>query len=233
MSRIIIFANGDLNQPTRLRGHLRPDDRIFCADGGTVHAVALSLTPEIIIGDLDSLPPELAAEMENRGVKIQRHPRHKDQTDLELALDLAAAHQPDEIMLVTALGGRLDQMLGNILLLTRPAYAPIRLTLVDGPQRATLLRGGERLTITGQVGDTLSLIPLTSTVNGVTLTGVGWPLQQATLSLGSTLSISNQLTGPKADVEIGDGLALVIHISMIKEPILNDQKSSPSKNLEH
>jgi thiamine pyrophosphokinase len=212
MSRIVIFANGDLNQPDHLRGHLRPDDRIFCADGGTVHAVALGLTPEIIIGDLDSLPPELAVEMEARGVNIQRHPRHKDQTDLELALDLAAAHQPDEIMLVTALGGRLDQMLGNILLLTRPAYAPIRLTLADGSQRAILLRSHTQTTITGQAGDTLSLIPLTPSVSEVMLSGVGWPLTQAALSLGSTLSISNQLTGPEAIIQIGDGLALLIHI---------------------
>jgi len=212
MHRIVIFANGDLNQPDRLGVHLRPDDHIFCADGGAVHAATLGLTPDVIIGDLDSLPPDLAAQMTARGVEIQRHPRHKDQTDLELAFDLAAARQPDEIMLVTALGGRLDQMLGNILLLTRPAYAPIRLTLADGPQRAVLLRSGDRLTIAGQSGDTLSLIPLTPTVTGVSLSGVGWPLQQATLSLGSTWSISNQMTGPEAVAQIGEGPALVIHI---------------------
>ena len=140
MSRIIIFANGFLNRPDLLRRHITPTDRIFCADGGAQNALALGLTPAAVIGDLDSLPADLVSQLETKGVTIQRHPRRKDQTDLELAFDLAVADRPDEIMLVTALGGRLDQMLANILLLTRLDYAPIRLTLADGPQRAILVR---------------------------------------------------------------------------------------------
>ncbi|HEX9922661.1 MAG TPA: thiamine diphosphokinase [Anaerolineae bacterium] len=217
MARIVIFANGILTQPDLLRAHLRPTDRIFCADGGTRHALALGLTPEAIIGDLDSLAPELVAELQEAGVAIERHPVDKDQTDLELALELAVAGQPDEIMLVTALGGRLDQMLANMLLLTRPEYASVKLTLVDGPQWATLLRSDQAETITGQPGDTFSLIPLTPTVTQVTLTGVKWPLEQATLSLGSTWSISNELIGQSASVRIGVGLVLVVRIEHAKE----------------
>ncbi|MFN8459762.1 MAG: hypothetical protein U0401_34790 [Anaerolineae bacterium] len=85
MSRIIIFANGLMTQPELLRRRLLPDDRIFCADGGAIHALALGLTPEIIIGDLDSTPPQLVDLLAARGVKIQRHPIRKDYTDLELA----------------------------------------------------------------------------------------------------------------------------------------------------
>ena len=139
MSRIVIFANGVLTEPDRLRHRLRPTDRIFCADGGTAHALALGLMPQAIIGDLNSLSPQLISEMEAAGVAIYRHPARKDQTDLELAFQLAMAEKPDEILLVTALGGRLDQMLANIFLLTRPEYASTRLTLVDGPQWATVL----------------------------------------------------------------------------------------------
>jgi thiamine pyrophosphokinase len=217
MARIVIFANGVLTQPDRLRAQLRPADRIFCADGGTRHALALGLTPEVIIGDLDSLEPELVAELETSGVAIQRHPVDKDQTDLELALELAVAGQPDETLLVTALGGRLDQMLANMLLLTRPEYASVKLTLVDGPQWATLLRSDQAETITGQPGDTLSLIPLTPIVTQVTLSGVKWPLEQATLSLGSTWSISNELAGQSANVRIGEGLVLVVRLEHPKE----------------
>ena len=134
MPRIIIFANGELNNPDLLKARLRPTDQIFCADGGTRHALALGLTPDAIIGDLDSLPQDVVKQMQSAGVSIHRHPVNKDHTDLELALEMAVAQQPEEIMLVTALGGRLDQILANILLFTRPAYASTRLTLVDGPQ---------------------------------------------------------------------------------------------------
>lgn len=217
MARIVIFANGVLTQPDRLRAYLRPDDHIFCANGGTRYALALGLTPEAIIGDLDSLEPELVTELETAWVTIHRHPVDKDQTDLELALERAVAEQPDEIVLVTALGGRLDQMLANILLLTQPQYASVKLTLVDGSQWATLLRSHQAETITGQPGDTLSLIPLTPTVTQVTLSGVKWPLEQATLSLGSTWSISNELTGQRANVRIGEGLVLVIRLEHANE----------------
>ena len=212
MSRIVIFANGVLTEPDRLRHRLRPTDRIFCADGGTAHALALGLMPQAIIGDLDSLPPQLISEMEAAGVAIYRHPARKDQTDLELAFQLAIAQKPDEILLVTALGGRLDQMLANIFLLTRPEYASTRLTLVDGRQEATVLHAHQAVTLTGQPGEVLSLVPLTPTVQQVKLTGVEWPLEGATLLFGSTLSISNALIANQATIQIGDGTILVVHI---------------------
>lgn len=212
MSRIIIFANGTLTAPGQLRRRLNPGDRIFCADGGTVNALALGLTPEAIIGDLDSLPVELIARMEADLVAIHRHPVRKDQTDLELAFQLAIAEQPDEILLVTALGGRLDQMLANIFLLSRPEYAATQVSLIDGSQGAMIVRSHGSITITGQPGDTLSLVPLTPAVNQVNLSGVEWPLHEATLSFGSTYSISNALAAPEAHLQIGEGMVLLIHI---------------------
>jgi thiamine pyrophosphokinase len=219
MSRIVIFANGILTEPNSLRRRLRSDDWIFCADGGTVHALALGLTPQAIIGDLDSLSSELISQMEAVGVTIYRHPAHKNQTDLELALQLAVVEEPDDILVVTALGGRLDQTLANILLLTRPEHASARLTLVDGPQSATVLRPHQTLTLAGQPGDTLSLVPLTPTVQQVNLSGVKWPLSEATLTFGSTWSISNVLITPQASIQIGEGMVLVVHIESVDDEI--------------
>jgi thiamine pyrophosphokinase len=213
MPRIVIFANGIITDTARLRAALRPDDFIICADGGARHAHDMGLIPHIIVGDLDSLEPALISYMEQAGVEIQRYLPHKDQTDLELVLQLAMTKEPREIILMGALGGRLDQLLGNIMLLTRPEYAGIRLTVVEANQTAVLLRNHESLTIHGQRGDTLSLIPLSETVINVTLQGVAWPLTNATLTLGSSWTISNQLTAPSATVQIGEGLLLVVHLT--------------------
>ncbi|MCB0209737.1 MAG: thiamine diphosphokinase [Anaerolineae bacterium] len=219
MSRIVVFANGILNDPERLKAQLRPDDRIFCADGGTKHALALGITPEAIIGDLDSVAPEIIERMAAQNVAIHRYPAAKDETDLELALRIAIAENPAEIMLATLLGGRLDQMLGNLLLLTHPDYADAQMTFVDGAQSGRLIRAHQTVTIEGQPGDTLSLIPLTPTVSEVTFEGVDWPLNQATLSFGSTWSISNSLTARQATVQIGEGMVFLIHIDKTFEEI--------------
>ena len=221
MTRIVIFANGDLNEPELLKKRFLPGDRIFCANGGTLHALALGLIPEVVVGDMDSLAPEIVTQLETSGVTIDRYPAHKDKTDLELTLAWAIAAQPDEIMLVTALGGRLDQMLANILLLTRPEYAASQLTLADGRQWAAILRGPLQFTVTGQPGDTLSLVPLAEGVQGVSISGVKWPLEQVSLSLGSTLTISNVLQASSAKVTVAEGLLLLIHIAgKLKTPIL-------------
>jgi thiamine pyrophosphokinase len=212
MSRILIFTNGDLREPEQLQRRLDPSDRIFCANGGTRHALALGLTPETIIGDLDSLEADLIAHMESAGVSLQRHPVRKDKTDLELALDIAVKQQPDEILIIAAWGSRLDQSLANLLLLTRLEYASVRLSLVHGLQWATVLRSHQSVTVKGQVGDTLSLIPLSPQITQVNMSGVEWPLEQATLSLGSTWSISNKLADPLARIQIGQGLGVLVHI---------------------
>jgi thiamine pyrophosphokinase len=212
MTRIIIFAHGLLNRPEALRLTLTATDRIFCADGGAYHALALGLTPEYVIGDLDSLSPEVISQLETAGVKLCRYPVDKDQTDLELTLQHAMAEKPDEIVLVAALGGRLDQTLANILLLSRDEYRSAQLSLVDGAQWATLMRGPQTRIVQGQPGDILSLVPLTPLVKGVDLTGVVWPLAEATLTFGSTFTISNALAEQQATVTIAEGKVLLIHL---------------------
>ena len=212
MSRIVVFANGKLNHSEVLKNHLRSTDRIFCANGGTVHALALGLEPEVIVGDLDSLSTSIITSLEAAGTTIHRHPVAKDQTDLELTLDRALEQNPTEILLVSALGGRLDQMLANIFLLSRKLYRGIQMTLLDGYQWAVLTRTNETVTISGRKGDTVSLIPLSPTVSKVNFTGVRWPLENAELEFGSTWSVSNEMTGVEAEVRIGTGLMLVVHI---------------------
>ena len=141
---------------------------------------------------------------------MQLHPVKKDQTDLELAIALAVERGAREILLLAALGGRLDQLLANILLLTRPEWRAVRFELAEGGQRAWLLRGPDTLTVPGQPGDTLSIVPLSPAVSGLDLEGVEWPLQKKTVSLGTTLTLSNRLLERRARVSLEAGVALVI-----------------------
>ncbi len=213
MPKTVIFANGVPANPAENRRHLAPDDTILCADGGTLHALALGLTPHLIVGDLDSLPAGVQAELAAQGVPVERHPVKKDQTDLELALAAAVRRGATEILILTALGGRLDQQLANLLLLTRPEWAGVRLRLAEGNQQAWLLRGPDALTLTGAPGDTLSVVALSETLTGLSLRGVEWPLRDATVPRGSTLTISNTFLRRQAHIELAGGLALVVIIA--------------------
>jgi thiamine pyrophosphokinase len=113
------------------------------------------------------------------------------------------------------LGGRLDHLLANVLLMTRSDYAYIHLTLVDvyqgQVQWACVLHAHDAFELHGALGDGLSLIPLSATVEAVCLKGTQWPLKNHTLTLGDTTGISNVFAKSKIKIEIGEGELLVIH----------------------
>ncbi len=210
--RIILFANGDCPYPDHARALIRPDDFILCADGGARHALALDLTPDLLIGDLDSVDSATVSSLRDAGIEIRQFPRDKDFTDLELALLAARDLRPDEIILLGALGGRLDQMLANIFLLTRPEFAALNIALVSGPERAQVVR--DEITVRGEPGDIVSIIPLTPDVAGLTYhAGLRWRLENATLPFGSSRGVSNELIANESRITLDSGVILVIHAS--------------------
>jgi len=207
--RAVIFVNGEVNDYATLARWLRPDDYRIGADGGTRHILALGLRPDVIVGDLDSVGAQVVAELEAAGVAVERHPVTKDQTDLEIAIERALKDGADEVLLVAALGGRLDQTLANLLILGQRDWpAPVR--LAEGNEVAEILHGGEELQILTLPGSIVSAIPLSATVTGITYTGLQYPLENATLTLGSTRGISNAVATSPATIAIDGGILLVI-----------------------
>lgn len=212
LNRVIIFANGELSDPQAARAAVQPTDTIIAADGGAEHCRALGVLPHILIGDFDSLSPPDLATLEAAGTRIIRHPARKDQTDLELALDYALAEGADDVIILGALGGRWDQTLANVLLLALPALASARIRLLDGNQEIGLLRGPGKLTLAGNAGDTVSLIPIGGDARGITTSGLEYPLHGETLNFGSTRGISNVMMERQATVALAEGLLVCILI---------------------
>ena len=209
MKRTLIFANGELPDPAAIRRLLRPEDWIIAADGGTRHALACACPPHLVIGDLDSLPPEQQVELEAAGTEFLAYPADKDETDLELALLHAAAKGASSILVIGALGGRLDQTLANIQLLALLELEPIDVRITDGRQTAQLVR--DEICIHGAAGDRVSLIPLNGDVQGVQSENLAWSLAGETLYFGQARGVSNVMTGPEACVRVKAGVLLCIH----------------------
>ena len=206
-----IIANGVAPDPETIRYHADQADLLLAADGGASHALALNLVPHVVIGDLDSLNEDQKTRLHKAGTHFVVHPPAKDETDLELALLYAVEQEADPIIVLAALGGRLDQTIANVLLLTMPALTEREVRLVDGPQTAFVVRG--KATIAGEPGDTVSLIPLGGEVKGITTTGLVYPLTEGSLPFGPALGVSNKMTASQARVQIRDGLLLCVHLS--------------------
>jgi thiamine pyrophosphokinase len=208
--RAIIIANGQIHDGDLPRSLAAPTDLVICADGGADNALALGLQPQAVIGDLDSLDESLRSRLEKEHCQFITHPARKDETDLELALRYVIDQGVDEILILGALGGRVDQTLANVLLLALPELRSIEARITNGRQEVFLIR--DEALIEGQVGDTLSLLPLTEEVTGIYTQGLEYPLQNDTLHLGPARGVSNVLTAPHARVRVGQGLLLAVMI---------------------
>ena len=209
MQRILIFSNGDLPDLDKARTLLRPDDFVICADGGTRHALDLGVKPDLAIGDMDSVENEIFQKLRELGVEIDLFPRDKNETDLELAINKAVDLNPPEIVIIAALGGRIDQTLANIALLANPQFANINIKLDDGLEE--IYFGRDQVRVDGRSGDILSLIPWGGPVNGVWTENLKWKLDKETLYPDKTRGISNVMLSGVAHVRIDSGLLLIIH----------------------
>lgn len=209
--RIIIFANGNLPNPEKARTLLRPDDFILCADGGTRHALALGLTPNVVIGDLDSVTDEERRKMKELDVETIQHPTDKNETDLELAINHALTLNPSQILILAALGGRMDQTLANIALLSDLRLSTFDIRLSDGVEEIFFCR--DQVQVKGRSGDIVSLIPWQGEVTGVFTENLRWHLHHETLYPEKTRGISNEMTADVATVSIKSGLLLITHIT--------------------
>lgn len=187
-SRVLIFANGLPEPPDFVRELVRPGDTLIAADGGASQAMAAGLTPHLVVGDFDSIAPQDLAWLEAR-TAIWRHPVEKDASDLELALEAALDVEPSEILVLGAMGGRLDHLLTNVGLLHRAQDRGVPARLLSAQGGAALVEGRYRLE--APPGTVVSLLPLSPRVTGVTLAGLKYPLEDATLSWGTSRGLSN------------------------------------------
>jgi thiamine pyrophosphokinase len=206
----ILFANGSLVPTPKIEDLVRRADRLAGVDGGSRHLQALGLIPHLAVGDMDSIPPELLSRYHQDGVELHQHPPRKDATDLELALELALARGATRITILGGTGGRLDHTLGNLFLLAHCLPTGIPVCIMDQAQRVHLV--DKTLHIEGEIGDTLSLLPATPLVTGVTLSGLEYPLLEASLEFGTSRAMCNVFAARLATVTVRSGRLFVFHL---------------------
>jgi thiamine pyrophosphokinase len=206
--RVGVICNGSVADYSWLGMVLADCDKIICADGGTNHLYKLGVPPDLIVGDLDSILPEVMEYYAGQGVQLLRYPPEKDDTDQRLALRAAMELGATEVILLGAIGNRLDHTLGSLSVLAYLQENGVRGVVMDEYNKITLSRG--EAVIRGEVGEQVSLLPLTTSVTGISTENLQYSLKDAVFELGNPYGISNVLTAPEAKVTFKEGLLLVI-----------------------
>ncbi len=204
-----MIAHGDVDP--RDRAHLEGAELVVAADGGTLALEGWNFVPHAIVGDLDSLGVERAAEFAALGVTVVPYSPEKDESDLELAIAYATAANADDIVLLGTLGGaRFDHELANTLLIASDGYRGLRLRAIHGEVTVRALHGGETLDLAGAAGDLVTLLAVRGDAEGVRTHRLKYPLASETLHFGAARGLSNVVVSAGASVACDRGVLLVI-----------------------
>jgi len=207
--RSFIFANGQMVKTPEIIKNIQQEDLIIAADGGLRFCTQLGITPHMIVGDLDSVNPDQLGAMKTKGIQIVKYPVHKDQTDLELALQTAIKKGAHIIYILGALGARWDMTFSSALILAADFLNDVNVKILDGEVEVFCMKGNGHSIIENRMGKTLSLLPLTHSVDGITLDGVQYPLNNESLYIGETRGLSNVIIHKTASIRIENGILLV------------------------
>ncbi|WP_341277853.1 thiamine diphosphokinase [Paenibacillus sp. FSL H8-0537] len=205
--RIVICSGGELG--AFALPHLKQDAFRIGADRGALFLVEQGYAPQLAIGDFDSVTDEQLELIRSVSKElITCDPIYKDYTDTEMALRYALEQNPDEIILLGALGTRFDHSLSNVQLLVLAEHRGIPACIIDEHNCITVT--SSKRVIQKGLYSNVSLLPLTSAVSGITLSGFQYPLHNASLKIGQSLGISNVLAETEGSITIDNGMLLII-----------------------
>ena len=203
----LIVLGGDAPGKALLESCAHWADLTIAADRGLEAFAAAGLTPDLMIGDMDSVAPGVLEKFEGRVPEHRLNPI-KDDTDGVDALDVALARGADRITILGALGGRMDHAMANLMLLVRADLQGAQAEILD--EHVRILRVCGEAALSGAKGDTVSLLPL-GTAKGVTITGFFYPLEEHDLDCTHPLGMSNVVTDDQAHVSVREGDLILYH----------------------
>lgn len=207
--KAVVIANGALPSLAPFEGLLGGAQMVVAADGGARALLEAGRSPTAIVGDMDSLDASLLEPWRAGGGETLLFAPEKDETDLELALRHVHERGARHIAILGALGGRADHALANLLLLAAPWLDDSTVAILDEQTRIVAVR--QDVTLSGEPGDLLSLLPLTTQAIGIQTEGLRYPLRGETLALGTPRGVSNVFVQATATARLEAGILLAVH----------------------
>lgn len=206
-TRAVILSGGTLG-PWALQ-HVNEEDLLIAADRGAWFAVQHGLKPHMALGDFDSISEEQFQTIQEASRQVNAcDPIKKDLTDTEMAFEYALQSGVQSIVLLGATGTRMDHTLANIHLLNKADKHGVEARIIDEHNEIRMIR--QRSVIHRGPYSYISLLPLSEQVTGITLSGFRYPLQDAVLTIGESLGISNEFAADSGTIDLKSGKLLVI-----------------------
>ncbi len=210
IKKALVVAGGECLELTTLVKIIKESSLVVAADLGAEHLLRAGRVPDAVIGDLDSCDKGIIERIKETKCEFVKLAEEKDLTDTEAAIDYCIARGYQEVLVAAALKGkRLDHLFGNVFLLPKYVKKGLKVRLIDDSGRFLEVISRE-ISFSGKKGTFVSLIPISETVNGVTTKGLKYDLDEADLTQGNTLGISNQIENEDVVIKLDEGLLLVI-----------------------
>ena len=210
MKRCIIIGAGDLNIS---QIPVKEEDFVIAADGGFSYCEILGVTPDLIIGDLDSVGEEEAAKIaeiyRQDPEKLVLLPAEKDETDMLAAIHEGLKRGCQDFRIYAGQGGRLEHTIANIQCLKYLKEQGTAGYLCDGTGMIFVIKD-EEVSFREENEGYLSVFSLGDRAEGVTIRGMKYELDDAQLTNSFPVGISNEFIGEKASVEVKNGTLLLI-----------------------
>ncbi len=207
---IVTGGNVDLNLLNNYYNSNK-DSLVIAVDKGLESLYKLNIIPDHIVGDLDSVNATILKHYQNNPqITIHKYIPEKDYTDTDIALKLAIKLAASNITIIGATGTRIDHMLANIHVLTYALDSKIPCHILDSNNKIYLINDSAKLNKDEAHGKYISLIPLTTSVEGLTLKGFKYPLNNYCLTIGKSLGISNEIIQDIATIDLKSGTLIVI-----------------------
>lgn len=185
------------------------DGTIIAADGGANFLLKHNITPDVLIGDFDSISESSLEELGTR-LEVLQFPKEKDKTDSELALDYCFDEHFDSVTMINAVNGRLEHSLVNIFLIENFVQKGLSVYFINKENEIFVLHGPDEMELNSKKGSEISLIPLTEQTKIEFIKGFKYPLQNEILFRKHTRGISNVAETEKLSVKISSGILLII-----------------------
>lgn len=204
----LIICGGSMDNPQYLKRYTKDIDIVICADKGGLYAKKMGILPNLLLGDMDSIPQDILNEYKSNNVNMELFPSEKDMTDSEIAIWRAVSLGCTDLVIIGAVGSRIDHSIANIFILQKLLEKGINATIVNENNEVVLIK--DKIEISAEEGYHLSLIPITQKVVGITTSGLKYKLNDGELEIGKSLGVSNEFESSVAQITIKDGLLLVI-----------------------
>ncbi|MFL0246993.1 thiamine diphosphokinase [Candidatus Clostridium stratigraminis] len=205
--KCIIIAGGTPPSLELLKEEIDGSAFIICADSGADCLLRYNITPQYLIGDFDSINRDAFNYLSSSNCNIERYPVAKDCTDSELALLKAKELGVDKIVFLGCTGSRLDHTLGNFGLLLKCLNSNIKGYIRDANNYIELLNSP--IIISGKPKEKFSLLAYNSTIKNLTIYGAGYPLNNYELSIGDSLTVSNEFKDSEITITFSGGYLLL------------------------